>query len=90
MDEWRKRRWRKEREARKALGAAILIGTVTKTKEPTETKAKAKVGAKPDIATIAESEDTSEWIDHTSVPTAQMKLQREKQRRTCELGGTQW
>ena len=41
-----------------------------------ETKAKAKVRAKPDIAKIAEGKDTSEWIDHTSVPTAQMKLQR--------------
>ena len=50
------------KEARKAPKAANLIGTVTMTKFPVETKAKAKVKvrAKLDIATIAMSKDTSE------------------------------
>ena len=45
--------------------AANLIGTVTKTKDAMEAKAKVKVRAKPDIATTAESKGTSECIVHT-------------------------
>ena len=45
-------------EARRAPRAADLIGTVTRTTEALETKARAKV--KPDTATIAECKDISE------------------------------
>ena len=50
------------KEARTAPRAANLIGTVTKRKDPMEAKAKAKgkVRAKPDIATIPERRSTSE------------------------------
>ena len=51
MDE----RSEKRKEARNGPRAAHLFGTVAKTKDPTEAKAKAKVRAGPDVATIAES-----------------------------------
>ena len=56
MDE----RTEKRKEARNGPRAAHLIGTVAETKDPTEAKAKAKVRARPDVATIAESRGTKE------------------------------
>ena len=62
------------REAREAPRAISLMGTVTKTKDPVETKAKgrakARARAKLDIATFAESKGKSELTAHTSGPTA--------------------
>ena len=49
-----------KKEAIRAPRAANLIGTVTRTKEALETKAKAKARVKPDTATIAESKSISE------------------------------
>ena len=61
-------------EARKEARAANLIDTATMTRDAVEAKgkarAKAKVGAKPDTATIAESKDISGRTVHTSGPTA--------------------
>ena len=50
------------KEARRAPRAANLIGTVIRTKEALETKARAraKVRVKPDTATTAESKGTLE------------------------------
>ena len=65
------------KETIKAPRAANLVGTVTKTKDPTGTTAKGKTKVKTraglDIATIAESSGTSEWVVHTSGPTAQLR-----------------
>ena len=48
------------KEARKNPRAAHLIGSVTKTEDPMETKAKVRRIAKPDNATTVESKGTSE------------------------------
>ena len=63
------------KEVRRARRAANLTSTVTGTKEAPQTKAKAKAKARarPDIATLAESKDTSERTVHTSGPTAWTK-----------------
>ena len=47
------------KEAIKASRAANLIGTVTKTQCPVETKARFKMRAKLDVAAIAEGKGTS-------------------------------